>query len=542
VISNINGSHDELWSTDGDPNNTHLVKTIGPGDSGVYTYNFYNGNGTLYFVINNAPGYGNELWKSDGTDAGTVLVRDINSGSSPSYPDDLTFCNGKLLFRAIDNNSGSELWSSDGTAPGTTLVKDINTITTNSSDAGFMYRGLSPLGNGVVFNAYTPQFGGELYKSDGTTNGTVLLNDIASGQDWSYPNDFLNKNNYSYFIGDDAVGTAIYRTDGTSSGLKRITYINRDNYYVVNFNVTGNGLLFYILGNKFTGAYELWRSDGTEAGSYMLNTNLYFNDYIVIIGNTGFFVAGDFTNGYELWKSDGTVAGTKLVKDINPGFGGSYPYSLYAFKNNLYFGAYDGNGFNYEFWKSDGTEKGTAKLQNITPAYFYETFQDPAIPVYCISNNKLYFTATDFNYYGAELWTTNGTQSGTKIVKDINPYSSFPNYLTDVNGTLFFTADDGVHGNELWMSDGTSKNTTMVKDITPYSGSYLYNLCSAGGKLYFLNGTFYPATLWSSDGTANNTNQVADAGLNGLYNIKNLTPSGNKLFFGAYSHVWNRIV
>ena len=41
--------------------------------------------------------------------------------------------------------------------------------------------------------------------------------------------------------------------------------------------------------------------------------------YLTDVGGTLFFTADDGTHGQELWKSDGTKAGTVLVKDINPG-------------------------------------------------------------------------------------------------------------------------------------------------------------------------------------------------------------------------------
>lgn len=532
VVNNTGGLHDELWSTDGETANTQPVKLFAPGE---YAYSYYKGGGTLYFIEHDNV-YGTELWKSNGTGAGTTIVKDIIPGAGSSFPYYLTFCNSKLIFNAADNDHGYELWTSDGTNTGTTLVKDINTYS-DGSNAGFGYKGLGSTGDAVVFNAFTPSLGGELYKSDGTLAGTVLLNDIAGGPDWSFPNAFLFKNNVNYFIGDNAIGTSFYKTDGTSAGLKRVAaYINRDNYYVVNFNVTDNGQLFYVLGNKLSGGYELWHSDGTDASGILLNSFIYDNDYVVIIGNTGYFAAGDYDHGYELWKSDGTVAGTKLVKDINAGYNGSYPYSLFVYNKNIYFGAYDGFGLNYSLFKSDGTEKGTVKLKNITPASFFERFADPTSQIFCISNNTLYFNATDFNAYGAELWKTNGTEAGTKLVKDINPYySSNPANLTDVNGTLFFTADDGTHGTELWSTKGTSQSTMMAKDISLYYGSDLFNLCSAGGKLYFINGSSNPKSLWSSDGTVANTNPVNDAVVNGLTDISHLTPAGNKLFFGGYT-------
>ena len=77
------------------------------------------------------------------------------------------------------------------------------------------------------------------------------------------------------------------------------------------------------------------------------------------------------------------------------------------------------------------------------------------------------FTATDGDH-GRELWVTDGTTDGTRLVKDIRPGSagSAPKALTRVGSRLFFTADDGVHGRELWVSDGTAAGTRLVKDLT----------------------------------------------------------------------------
>ena len=90
-------------------------------------------------------------------------------------------------------------------------MKDINTTTTNSSYAGsnFFFKGIGASANGVVFNAFTNALGAELYKSDGTSAGTGLLNDINPGENWSYPNNFIFKNNVTYFIGDNAIGTCV---------------------------------------------------------------------------------------------------------------------------------------------------------------------------------------------------------------------------------------------------------------------------------------------------------------------------------------------
>src|SRR4029077_13517162 len=77
-----------------------------------------------------------ELWKSDGTEGGTVLVNDNFPGIDGNGAENLTNVNGLLYFTTVNdptppgppvtcsNNSG-ELWKSDGTAAGTVMVKDI---------------------------------------------------------------------------------------------------------------------------------------------------------------------------------------------------------------------------------------------------------------------------------------------------------------------------------------------------------------------------------------------------------------------------------
>ncbi len=127
-------------------------------------------------------------------------------------------------------------------------------------------------------------------------------------------------------------------------------------------------------------------------------------------------------------------------------------------------------------------------------------------------DGTLYFVANDGSN-GFELWKSDGTASGTVLVKDIHPSSnSNPVNLTNVNGILYFKANDGSNGCELWKSDGTTAGTVLVKDIHPTGTSDPKDLTSVAGILYYFgadNGTT-GSELWKSDGTPAGTILVKD--------------------------------
>ena len=74
-----------------------------------------------------------------------------------------------------------------------------------------------------------------------------------------------------------------------------------------------------------------------------------------------FTLANDGVHGFELWKSNGTEAGTVLVKNASPGDRGSYPSGLTNVNETLFFQA------SGELWKSDGTAAGTVMVKDIFP-------------------------------------------------------------------------------------------------------------------------------------------------------------------------------
>ncbi len=233
---------------------------------------------------------------------------------------------------------------------GLTLLKDINPGTNGSDPSNFIN-----FNNTLYFRARDATNGYELWKSDGTTAGTVLLKDINPGTDSSDPDDFFNFKNTLYFVAGDAP---------TAMNCGRAMAPQRARFYLRTFilgltiktlRTSSTSTTPYISKPMTVNGIELWKSDGTAAGTVLLKdinpgTNTSDPENFININNTLYFQADDGTNGYELWKSDGTAAGTVLLKDINPGTNNSDLSNFINFNNTLYFTARDAtNGI--ELWK-----------------------------------------------------------------------------------------------------------------------------------------------------------------------------------------------
>lgn len=210
-------------------------------------------------------------------------------------------------------------------------------------------------------------------------------------------------------------------------------------------------------------------TDGTSAGTVLFMDILPGDENssseprnFTIVGNELFFRAS-----ISIWKTDGTVPGTIQLMPINT----SVTTDLVAFNDDLYFGAYD-DAHGEELWKSNGAPSGTMILKDI------ETGIEPSFASNITAGEDLLYFTAQSGGLGVELWKSDGTESGTVMVKDVNPgangmiplYGTFQRF--DLNGILYFAANNGVNGTEIWKSNGTTSGTSMIKDIR-VSGSAL---------------------------------------------------------------------
>jgi uncharacterized repeat protein (TIGR01451 family) len=393
------------------------------------------------------------------------LVKDINEGPDGSSPYGAAF-NGIYIFSADDGVHGSELWMSDGTSAGTVLLKDINS---GSGDSGPGTYGGAVISDTLYFSADDGIHGRELWRTDGTEQGTVMVKDINPGGNDSYPARLVALNGVLVFAAEEVThGRELWVSDGTEIGTMLLQDIRdgSDGSRPMDWSSAEVSDTLFFDAQEDVHGRELWRTDGTPDGTVMVADiripgdsepkSMYDHNGML------FFAADDGVHGEELWNSDGTEPGTVRVKDINPGLEASWPSEFASVGNTLFFGARDGT-HGKELWKTDGTEPSTVMVKDIQLGSGWSDPDD------CVEFNGILFFVADDGVHGEELWTSDGTELGTELFMDINPGASGsePWGMMSVYGILYFTADDGSHGRELWRSDGTPEGTVLVKDINP---------------------------------------------------------------------------
>lgn len=409
-----------------------------------------------------------------------TLVKDIHPGSAATATPRATFdrilgvSNGKVFLNASVYDPSMGLWVTDGTAAGTRQLLDI--ATGSGADVG-----------GTFYFSVGSPWGTSLWKSDGTAAGTSFVSRVGTDPlVQGAPMRLTSAGGRLHFLFDDGIhGFEPWTSDGTEAGtklLKDVTPGPTGTFTAGSMSsvplVDVGGLLFFACPGYSGPGCGVWRSDGTEAGTFQVAA-LSFISSLVNVNGTAYFAASDGTHGIELWKSDGTVAGTVLVRDIVAGASGSSPSHLVSHAGALFFRL----GSDGPIWKSDGTEAGTVLVHP-------QTGSGPLV-----SSGARLFSAS-----GSQLWATDGTEAGTILVQDFGASFSLSTAAT-IPGALLLWVDRGVGGLELWRSDGTPAGTTLVTTVEPGNEALSAQLSASipGAAVFGLWNT--PSLLWRSDGT-----------------------------------------
>ncbi len=209
---------------------------------------------------------------------------------------------------------------------------------------------------------------------------------------------------------------------------------------------------------------------------------------------------------------DTTTGTTSTIKEFNTGFDG--PAGFTKMGQKVFFTANDGlKGM--ELWVTDGTSSGTVMLKDIAPGLRSSHPMDLKV-----SGDKLYFTANNLDF-GRELWVTDGTTTGTHLVADLSSGpSDSPIYsMTPTSGGLLFLSS---YNGPLIFTNG--EKTEKISDV---SSSYISS--SAGGKGFFISGT--DNNLWETDGTYSGTHLLHNLRQEcGAYKIESISQSSSGVF------------
>ncbi|NMO14372.1 hypothetical protein HPC49_02685 [Pyxidicoccus fallax] len=577
-------------------------------------------NGTTLLVIEDSL-TGAELWRSDGTVAGTSLLQDLTPGvlSFSEGTTNVTAAGNTAFFFSARSYLGrTGLWKTDGTTPGTVLLQEFEG---DDDDYDERRGNIVPFGSGAVFT-----FGNALWKTDGTAAGTRELKRFPPVRFYDHEFNGVSAgvalSSVVLFLGNDpTTGMELWRTNGTPEGTVPVKDLipGTESSTIVRYARLGSNTLFVTGGSQD----QLWRSNGTPQGTVLVHTSESFIDTLVTagsnvffatgqalwktngtplgtvevrpfsswapyrlapLGNRVFFVANDEA-GHEPWVSDGTPLGTSRVADLWPGAGDSQASNFFAWKGRLYFQAtpragvlglyktdgtsvgtvelktWDGYADEYPFsrldpvslenllafhveppaggvelWRTDGTVAGTRLLEPLRPGTT-QTSQASLLNLGILDGYVFFLASEDGG--DLSLWKSDGTPTGTSRVKtfantEVERFAeSAPGQR--VGTSLYFALKDGTHGEELWRTDGTEAGTVRVKDIAPgEEGSDPSNLVELGGALLFTTGDYDPMRLWKSDGTEAGTVQVVPEGPEvPLTEAHGFTKLGARVLFAA---------
>ncbi|KMQ58708.1 hypothetical protein ACM46_22070 [Chryseobacterium angstadtii] len=408
----------ELWCFNSVTQKSSLLKDIFPGhNSGLSgTPSFVKVNGKIYFVAQeNFSGY--QIWATDGTVAGTVKEKDLGT----NYAINNLVVAGNKIFYYVQN----ELWSYD------TISKELLKVKT------FVYSGdvkMYAFNNELFLAADDGVYGKEIWKSDGTLAGTVLLKDIV-------PN-----------------------AGGSASGDFNIIQLHNKFYFIANLGASG---------------YALYESDGTEAGT--VSVKPLRAPSLNGISADNYFVFEGFdpdAGGMEPWVSDGTAAGTKMLKNLRPGNTSSMANSKFIKVNNKIYFDSNTNGVSTAYgnyvWETDGTEAGTVLFN--TP---------PETVLYGKSSEGKHLILTKPNYWN-RYWITNGNFSQTFEITDIGmPYN---NSFIDLNSKIYLTGTTPKNGTELFYTDPVSQTSSLATDISKFESAEPHSFDVLNNELIFVSG------------------------------------------------------
>jgi ELWxxDGT repeat protein len=395
--------------------------------------------------------------------------------------------NQLYLFSYEVLNQTFELWiiNADNTAILTKTIYQSNPMTGGSISSGFF------LDNKFYYPFYNNSISGiTLFCSDGTANGTKLIQ-----------NNRFTDNNYQTFgssvyfakqdLGPFWYRSKLWKSKGDSLSTEKIIHsIDGDTTYgAYNLFKFNSNLYFASLAND---QVRISKLDTTTLEITHISSGFNAVGSLLVTNDKIIYASG--SNGIlNFYENNGNLSSERIIFSI-PELQSSTGFIM-AGTTNIYFGEQKLGNNGYEgdviYWIYDGTT--VKKLTDLKPDIVTGVFENAV----GVAGNIFYFSASD-NQHGYELWRTDGTSSGTYMMKDINKKSasSFAKPLFDLGNFMYFMADDISHGNEIWRTNGTTAG--LYADLGDIAGSshvlsssYRYHIKYRDSYIADINTKFY---------------------------------------------------
>jgi ELWxxDGT repeat protein len=500
VASSTPGGNPGLWSTDGTPEGTHFIHEARDPLVAIPSH--------LFFTAGEA---GEDLWATNGSPEGTRLLADFapppcDDGCPSPDVDSITASGDAVYFEARRPGGPFEVWRSDGTGEGTGPVLELPRRIVWA-------RGLQRIGGHWLFRAAKADDDAFLWTVDDGFTRAAPLTDCAGGPcpeplyqpiESPAPGIWL-------FVGFDDQGWGLWSTDGTGPGTRRLVGVCSD------FDVSPGGpdifpsprgLIYFRAcpaGGFGPDNNELWVTDGTAKGTHRAGGQVsavgFFHDLAWFGSSPADQPAA------ELWATDGTPGHERKVTTLRRYRSGSDP-QFQPFRDGALFVASPAGGA--RMWTSDGTPGGTFPLQEPSPdvqRFFFNDFLGLGSPVQLFKVFRQKGEADP--KAGTELWRTDGTLQGTRSLA-LLPFA-VESWLSWKGGGFFASANPP-HCS-IWHTDGTAAGTREVLS-EPSGPSCPYDFTRLGSSRFLFFASRMDAgqqtiEIFLSDGTPAGTRRIA---------------------------------
>ena len=485
--SNSDGER-KLWRTRGDAASTRQVRRIPVSKSSSYAGPTLAAAGAWIFFSAGEGSPGEALWKTRRRGSGAKRVtrpeKSTGSGFATSFTQSPPYemLGGKLLT-FVSSGRSHELWRMN---PDGRRVRAIWKAPVPIDYNGELtFKGT--IGSEALFAIHDGDDVREVWITNGTPRGTRLLGEHGKAYDDGYPRDFVTIGGlcfYSVYHGSDPSKESLWVTDGTREGTRKVVAADGSTPCPDAGEAVPYLDELHFLATALDGTSALWRSDGTTAGTVPILSSWNGQSKAIAVSlavvGDGLTFALRGSTAATLWRSDGTEAGTveaSSVKFRKSSVGPAVDLGGLA----VFQAQRESYDFDNQWWGSEGTG-----VRTVSNGAYYSYSYSRYTATEAVAGPLLFYRGIVDS--DTELWVTDGTQEGSRQVRDINSgiSESNPHEMLAVGDVVYFAATQEETGTELWRSDGTTEGTVMVADIEPGPASSLpRGLKVMGGRLYF---------------------------------------------------------